>query len=521
MFSKGLLSKLHDRKMDSLDYSFLIAGLTVFVPVTLWTITKFSFWFDEAFGAYLIRFNFLDIAKYTAADVHPPLYYWLLKAWSMLFGNGELALRSMSILFGCIAIIFAYLLTRRLLGNLAARVSILLIAVSPMLVRYGQEARMYTLVAAIALAATYILTFAINSKKRLPWIVYGILVGLGMLTHYFVAIVWLSHWAWRIISVYQLYGRKNFFKQFFTKNWIIAHIVAIGVFLPWMPFFINQVFIVQSIGFWIPPVTPDTIINFLTNFLFYLDVSNVNGWLSLIFIAIIILVTALAVRVYKGQDTEQRQAYALIMTLAFVPIILLFIMSIPPLRSIFIDRYLITSSIAIVIFIGSTMALGAKYIPKNWRAIAIMFVTVFMVIGFTNVWRLGNYNKNTKESNNTRQIIELVKEKSSSDQPIIAATPWLFYEAVFYADDEHKVYFIGPKEYIYGSLDMLKNNDQFKIKDVSSFTNKNPVIWYVGYIKDGDFKVPYSTWKPVQEIIVNDSVDSKPAYKAVQYSTLD
>ena len=217
MLKKIFTSKRCFLGLSILDWLIILVGLGVFSFITLWTITKSSIWFDEAFGAYLIKFNFLDIARYTAADVHPPLYYWLLKLWSMIFGHSELALRSMSMLFGCVAIIFGYLLTHRLFGRKAARVSLIFMVLSPMLIRYGQEARMYTLVATIALAATYVLTFAVNTKKKLPWVLYGILVSLGMWTHYLSAIVWIAHWIWRADNIRRIAKKGKFIKTFFSK----------------------------------------------------------------------------------------------------------------------------------------------------------------------------------------------------------------------------------------------------------------------------------------------------------------
>ena len=38
-----------------------------------------SIWYDESYSAYLTHFDFAGIWKYTAADVHPPLYYSCLK----------------------------------------------------------------------------------------------------------------------------------------------------------------------------------------------------------------------------------------------------------------------------------------------------------------------------------------------------------------------------------------------------------------------------------------------------------
>jgi len=134
------------RKISSLpgiDWVVLGAGLTTYAGLTLATITKSSIWFDEAFSAFIVRFNFFQIARYTATDVHPPFYYWILKIWTMLFGTSEVAFRSLSVLFGLTAIVFGFLLVKRLFGRRAAFVSLLFMAISPMLIRYGQEARMY------------------------------------------------------------------------------------------------------------------------------------------------------------------------------------------------------------------------------------------------------------------------------------------------------------------------------------------------------------------------------------------
>jgi 4-amino-4-deoxy-L-arabinose transferase-like glycosyltransferase len=518
MFNKMFNKIRHKPGMQKTDWLYITIGLILFAVITFWTITKSSIWFDEAFGAYLIHFNFIEIARYTATDVHPPLYYWLLKLWSMLFGNTELGLRSMSVLFGGISIIFGYLLTHRLFGKKAARISLIFMVLSPMLVRYSQEARMYTLVAAIALAATYVLTFAINTKKRLPWIVYGVLVGLGMWVHYFSAIVWIAHWIWRGDVIRRVARKGKFIKTFFSKEWIMAHVVAVGSFLPWMPFFASQMFTVQAFGFWIPPVTPNTMTNFMTNVVYYQDAGNVTGWLVLGFLAVVVLLALLAFRVYRSQNEAERQAYRLIITLAFVPMLILFILSMPPLRSVFIDRYLITSALGIALFIGVTLAFGLKFLNPKWQVLITVFTAGLMVIGITNVWYYGNYNKNSHNSSGARQIVEAAVAKSADNQPIIAATPWMFYEATFYSTSSHPIYYIVPKSYPYGSLDMLKYNDQHKIKDVAMFTKQNSIVWYIGFIGGGGkLNPPNSNWEPIKDVSINDPINGTPEYEAIQY----
>lgn len=522
MFTALFKSEKKYLGLPVIDWVLIVVALAVYTTITLVTITKSSIWFDEAFGAYLAKFNFLDIARYTATDVHPPVYYWLLKCWTLMFGNSELALRSLSLFFGGVAIVFGYLLSDKLFGKTAARLSLIFLALSPMLVRYGQEARMYTLVAAIALAATYALTFAMKSKKKLPWVIYGILLGLGVWVHYFAAIVWIAHWIWRAdIIRRESSSKEEFKKKFFSKDWLLAHFVALGIFLPWLPFLLVQVTIVQVAGFWIPPVTPGTPLNFLTNVVYYRDLNDATGWLAMAFVVVTVALGILAFKIYKGLNKADKQSYRLIMTLAFVPMIIIFVLSMPPLRSVFIDRYLITSVVGIALFIGATLALGQQFITKRWTVVLTVLIAVMMSIGVVNVWIIGNYNKNTQDSNQTRQIVQAAMNKAKPGEAIIAVTPWMFYEEVCYETEDHPVYYLQPQEWKFGSLDMLQYNDAHKIKDISKFAKDHKTIWYIGWIGQGEFSSPYSNWKKLQTITIEDPVSNKPEYAAIEYKIAD
>jgi 4-amino-4-deoxy-L-arabinose transferase-like glycosyltransferase len=114
-----------------------------------------SLWYDETVSAFLASESIPDLAAHTARDIHPPGYYLLLHAWTRLAGDGEFALAFLSLAFGVLLIPLAYVLARRLLGRTAALWSALLMAVSPYNLWYSQEARMYTLGAALGLAAAW------------------------------------------------------------------------------------------------------------------------------------------------------------------------------------------------------------------------------------------------------------------------------------------------------------------------------------------------------------------------------
>lgn len=497
----------------------LAIGLVGFVAICLRTIGDASIWFDEAFSAYITRFNFGEIMQYTAADVHPPLYYLVLKVWEMFFGTSDLAIRSLSVLFGCVAIVFAFLLVKKLFGKKTAVISLLLLALLPILIRYSQEARMYTMTAAIAFSATYMLVRAGETKKRSDWAIYAILVAAGMLTHYFMALVWIAHWVWHIDKLWRGGTRgKKFFQQLFSGQWWRTYILAVILFLPWLPFMIKQLTVIQVAGFWIGPISLDTFSNVITNFFLYQEHGEVKSWLVVCLLAILIGLVWTGVRAYKSMDADKKASYRLILYIGVVPIMLLVISSLPPLQPSFVERYLLPSFMALAI--SAAIAISVCPQKAKLRIGLVLLITILMILGIRNVEYYGNYNKNSGTAVDTKTLVQEVQSAAADGEPIIASTPWIYYEAVFYDTPENPVYFIDAQtEYNFGSLEMLKNSDFHKILDLEQFSDQHDTVWYIGRPDGAEMESPDNSWQEVQVIDLDDRMTGQPSYRAVQYKT--
>jgi len=521
---KNILSIFKKRtdKITPADWWVLGGGIAVYVSAVFYKITASGIWFDEAFSAYITRFNFIDIAKYTAADVHPPLYYWVLKIWITFFGTSEIAFRSLSVLFGVAVIVLGFILVRRLFGKKAAWLSVLFLSISPMLIRYGQEARMYTMAAAIALAATITLVKAMGEKKgNKSWVTYGVLVSLGMWTHYFTALVWLSHWLWRAIVVRQDGNKgKKFRLAFFTKDWVRAHKWAVGLFIPWIPFMVYQLAVIQGGGFWIGPVSANSFTNFFTNVLFFLEHEQATKLYATAFVAVLASLTYFGFKLYGRMNKSQRQNYLLIIVLALAPVAILFVGSTTPLRSSFVERYLIPAAVGFSLLAGVTFALGAEKLAKYKQVAISSLLVVCMIVGIGNVYHLGNYNKNSSTKVMTREVVQSIWDKAGPGEPIIAKDPWVFYEAVFYDTKEHPVYFIDSTvDYSIGSVYMLRDREEHKIKDLNEFVSSYPKVWYLGYSNNKPLESPDKNWERIQDIDIYDQVDNKANYRATEFQT--
>lgn len=468
-----------------------------------------SIWFDESYGAYLVRFKFSDIVHFTSVDVHPPLYYFLLKTWAHFFGFNIISMRLLSTMLGAGAILFAFKWLKYKYGAKVAFIGSLALATAPFIVRYGQEMRMYTLVLFIFFAATYFMQVAIDTKKKLYWIIYGVLVAAGMWTHYFMALAWCAQLVY-IISIYKL--------DFFKKKLFLVYILAVLLFAPWLPYLLSQFHSVQQ-GFWIPEISIQSLTSAWTEYTIYSSGSAASNWTTILVIANIIIYAYIVSKTFKKQR--------FLSILATLPILLLVLVSLPPFKPMFVSRYVFYSAaciamlpaVGIVLLIGSDKKLQSKNSKKQrfacYRYVAMSVVLIAStVFGLANLYTTGNLNFSTGSYPTARQLYESIAGLSTEDEVIVVSSkaPLLIYDLGFYTTDEHPVLFFDDEmEYQWGSLLPLKESYFGRIDDSKKFKEENSSFWYVSESLDPETDVPEGT-----EII--EEADLQLHEKGVRYT---
>lgn len=176
-------------------------------------------WLDEAQSIAIARLPVGDLLDALRRDGAPPLYYLLLHGWMRVFGEGDLAVRSLSAVFAVATVPMTVLAARHTLGRRTALLAGGLLATVPFLYRYGTETRMYALVALLVATAWWL-----TATRR--HVALGVVVGLLLLTHYwafFLVVTGLALLAW-------------------MRRWRAAGAVAAGglLFLPWVPTLLYQ-----------------------------------------------------------------------------------------------------------------------------------------------------------------------------------------------------------------------------------------------------------------------------------------
>jgi hypothetical protein len=220
--------------------------LLLAAALRLFRIGNQSLWADEGNSVALAARSLREISAAAAADIHPPLYYWLLSLWTRIFGTSEIAVRSLSAVWGVVLVWLVYQIGSRLFDKRTGTVAALLAAVNPFLIYYSQEARMYAQLAALAALLFYaLIRFILHESIILPADGSGksiafsgpataILVGAsiaGLYTHYtypvMIGVATLLYLLW----VYN--SRRRGFVRERLLHWAMLLIIVAFAYLPW------------------------------------------------------------------------------------------------------------------------------------------------------------------------------------------------------------------------------------------------------------------------------------------------
>ena len=221
----------------------VVAILLVALAVRLWNLGAKSLWLDEAFSLELASRSLRQILTNTS-EINPPLYYALLHGWIARFGISEVALRSLSVVFGVFSVALTGWVGSLLGGKGLARWSMALMAVMPMPVEHSQMARTYSLFLAASLAS-YGCLLAWEQRRHRRWAIGYVIATILM--------CYAHHYGIFNLLAQQLYmGFQAQQPRVSLRKWLGLSVAVLLGYLPWLVVVVTQTFRLHHQGFWIP-----------------------------------------------------------------------------------------------------------------------------------------------------------------------------------------------------------------------------------------------------------------------------
>jgi mannosyltransferase len=201
----------------------------------LYAIDRQDIWGDEAFSIWLSRQPLPEVIA-GGADTHPPLYPFFLYLWLRLAGSSPLSVRLLSAFIGTLTLPVVYVLGYRVFGRLAGVLATLLVAVSPVLIYYSQETRMYGLVTLLAAASVYwaIRTLregqgaAPSSWSPWPYVAYILTTLAAVYTHYYAFFAVLAE---NLVIILALLRGPRWPGLI---RWLVAQGIVALAYVPWI-----------------------------------------------------------------------------------------------------------------------------------------------------------------------------------------------------------------------------------------------------------------------------------------------
>jgi 4-amino-4-deoxy-L-arabinose transferase-like glycosyltransferase len=194
-------------------------------------IAATDIWVDEANSILTAKQPWSVILDMLKRDSSPPLFYFLLKPWMALVGDGPAAVRLPSTLFSLLLVAAVYIVGKRECSRRVGLWAAFFVAISPTQVFYSQQARMYTLLPLLALAAWWLLVRYLRDGRSRDFWLSMLATAAALYTHNFAVYVPLVH------AVLVL-GSGQLFRHF--RMWVVAVVFLLLVYAPWIPTLLSQ-----------------------------------------------------------------------------------------------------------------------------------------------------------------------------------------------------------------------------------------------------------------------------------------
>jgi uncharacterized membrane protein len=252
----------HWQPLDLATWAFVAAVTVLGGALRLYGLDAQSLWMDEiASLGNAHAFSTGGLSGLARADHIAPLHSVILWIATTIGGENAVAMRLPSVLSSTLTIPVFYVLGLRLFASrLVGAISAVLACISPLMLWYAQEARMYAMLALFA--CSYVaLVWPLVERPLRAWeyIAIAVLTTFGMYTHHYMVLLCTAFGVFLVLSV----GIRE--RRFWV--WALTQAISFFIFCYWLMLTADK--LDANAGMSKPAIllwTPYTFFNFLVGF---------------------------------------------------------------------------------------------------------------------------------------------------------------------------------------------------------------------------------------------------------------
>jgi mannosyltransferase len=394
----------------------LVLTLAAFM-LRAWQLDGQSLWRDEMDVIRFASWPLSQLVKSLSSPQHNgPVYYILMRGWLAVAGDSEFALRFVSLCSGVLAVPLSWRVAGRLVGRRAALMGALLIALSPYLVWYAQDGKMYAITCALTLLAMLCWWEALGSGRLRWWVGFVVATSLSLYIHMLSALM-IPLYVLALALTWPRYRVR-------WRGWLTALCLLT---LPYIPLAVWQLPLMvrtQQTGHAFTPL--NEMVTMLVN-LYSRGVAMTSGWPVLVAFLFALLMGLFGPDAPGAGRSWRARAFVLLWLLLPVGLIYLISLRVP----IFEPRYLIFTAPPFYLLAGrGVIALARLTRPVSGALVAAMLAFSLLGVGVQAIYPI---------KSDFRSAAAYVKRHYQSGEPIMFQVPYVRYTFGYYFRTDYPI----------------------------------------------------------------------------------
>ncbi|MFX0072855.1 MAG: glycosyltransferase family 39 protein, partial [Candidatus Hermodarchaeota archaeon] len=152
--------------------NLLYIFLSISIYLRLINIISEQLWEDEAISIAIATSSNSSFWTKVIGDIHPPLYYIILRGWILIFGKSIFSVRLLSVLFSILTLPILYLIGKEIINENLGLIIIFLYSISPFSIFFANEVRSYSLIHFLFTLSLYFAIKCLKSPENVKNYIY-------------------------------------------------------------------------------------------------------------------------------------------------------------------------------------------------------------------------------------------------------------------------------------------------------------------------------------------------------------